>query len=503
MSEGGIPSELPKGWARIRLGDILARIEAGKSYKCEPRPASAEEWGVIKVSAMTWGDFDEDENKAVPAGFPFNPDYEIRSGDILLSRANTAAYVGASVLVRKCRPRLLLSDKSLRLVPVEGVDRDWLAYLISSPVIRSQISERATGTKDSMRNISQGALAELECLLPPLEEQRRIVAALEEQMSRLDAAEDNAAEARRKLLAYKASRELEIVPSPEAGTAEQTLPEGWRMVCLSDISYSSGYGTSTKCSYDGSGSPVLRIPNIQGGSIDTTDLKYALDAELDLNTYKVRAGDLLVVRTNGSRDLIGRVAVSHEDSDYAFASYLIRFRLKTEDASPDWVAKVLSTRPWRRIIEAAAASTAGQYNLNLKNLGSLPIPLPSLQQQHSLTAALGEIDESVRRLANAVDDASLKGDVLRRSLLAEAFAGRLVPQDPTDEPADALLDRIRAEREAAGATKSLRRSPRRTPAQRKRTPDTAPVPDAPPPPPADTSALATATQPTLDLEIPS
>ncbi|WP_149828582.1 hypothetical protein [Streptomyces tailanensis] len=82
MSEGGIPSELPEGWVRVRLGDILARIEAGKSYKCEPRPASAEEWGVIKVSAMTWGEFDEGENKAVPAEFPFNPEYEIRPGDV-------------------------------------------------------------------------------------------------------------------------------------------------------------------------------------------------------------------------------------------------------------------------------------------------------------------------------------------------------------------------------------------------------------------------------------
>ncbi|MFJ2951850.1 restriction endonuclease subunit S [Streptomyces sp. NPDC087226] len=503
MSEGGIPSEVPKGWARVRLGDILARIEAGKSYKCEPRPASTEEWGVIKVSAMTWGDFDEGENKAVPAGFPFNPDYEIRPGDILLSRANTAAYVGASVLVRQCRPRLLLSDKSLRIVPAEGVDREWLAYLLSSPVIRSQISERATGTKDSMRNISQGALGELACLLPPVEEQRRIVAALEEQLSRLDAAESTASQVLKKLLVYKASRELEIVPSPESGTADQELAEGWRMVRLSDISHSSGYGTSTKCGYDGDGSAVLRIPNIQSGSIDTADLKYALDADLDLSAYKVKSGDLLVVRTNGSRDLIGRVAVSHEDTEFAFASYLIRFMIESEGVSPDWVAKVLSTRPWRRLIEAAAASTAGQYNLNLKKLGSLPIPLPPLEQQRSMIAMLDEIDESVRRLASAVGDISLKGNALRRSLLVEAFAGRLVPQDFADEPAEALLAHVHAERGVARASKSRRRGPRRAPAQQKRRLDTAPAPDAPPPPQADAPTLATATQPTLDLEMPS
>jgi type I restriction enzyme S subunit len=112
-------------------------------------------------------------------------------------------------------------------------------------------------------------------------------------------------------------------------------------------------------------------------------------------------------------------------------------------------------------------------------------------------------DAVVSRLEVEIAKGESRSERLRRSLLAKAFAGRLVPQDPSDEPADSLLARIRAVRETAGAAKSRRRSPRRTPAQRKRTPDNAPSSDAPPPPSAGVPASATAIQPTLDMEIPS
>ena len=107
----GSHCSLPPGWARVRLADLLDRIEAGKSFECLTRRANPDEWGIIKVSAMTWGTFDEDENKAVPPGKSIDPRYEIRPGDILLSRANTVDLVGATVLVRNCRPRLLMSEQ--------------------------------------------------------------------------------------------------------------------------------------------------------------------------------------------------------------------------------------------------------------------------------------------------------------------------------------------------------------------------------------------------------
>lgn len=172
--------QLPSGWSWGSLGDVLEDIEAGKSFRCEARPAAVDEWGVIKVSAMTWGEFRGHENKALPSTRIPDEKYEIHTGDILVSRANTEDYVGAPVLVGSCRPRLLLSDKSLRLKPLPGVDRGWLIHALASPLVRSEISARATGTKDSMRNISQKSLRAIRIPIPPTQDQRAIAAEIAE-----------------------------------------------------------------------------------------------------------------------------------------------------------------------------------------------------------------------------------------------------------------------------------------------------------------------------------
>lgn len=148
----------PNGRSTVPLGQLIDGIDAGKSAGGSAPPAGRDEWGVIKVSAMTWGEFRPDENKRVAPEF-VHPRYEIRSGDLLVSRANTTEYVGASVMVRAVRPKLLLSDKSLRLHPRPGIRRDWLWRVLQSLSVRRQISAAATGTKDSMRNISQANLA--------------------------------------------------------------------------------------------------------------------------------------------------------------------------------------------------------------------------------------------------------------------------------------------------------------------------------------------------------
>lgn len=159
----------------VPLSELVERIETGKSL-AGTAPASDDEWGVIKVSAMTWGAFRPEENKRIPDA-QANPAYEIHEGDVLVSRANTSAYVGASVLVGKVRPRLLLSDKSLRLVPRSGVDAAWLNEVLQAPRTRQQISALATGTKDSMRNVSQRALLSVAVPDTPSAQQFQVLSA--------------------------------------------------------------------------------------------------------------------------------------------------------------------------------------------------------------------------------------------------------------------------------------------------------------------------------------
>lgn len=162
-----------RGDDTVALGDLLRGIQAGRSFGGSAPPAKEDEWGIIKVSAMTWGEFRPKENKAIPRS-QANPDFEIMPGDLLVSRANTSEYVGAPVLVGPVRRQLLLSDKSLRLLPRSGVHAEWLWRALQAPSARRQISSAATGTKDSMRNISQKSLMNIRLPRVELDAQRKL-----------------------------------------------------------------------------------------------------------------------------------------------------------------------------------------------------------------------------------------------------------------------------------------------------------------------------------------
>jgi type I restriction enzyme S subunit len=179
----GLP-ELPRGWTWAALGQLLKRIDAGRSPRAQNRPAQNGEFGVLKVSAVSWGRFLPGENKALRPGDALGDAPTPRAGDLLISRANTAELVGAAVLVDRDYPDLMLSDKTLRLVPAsEQVSRPCLLYALTSPLARRYFARQATGTSDSMRNLSQAKLRATPIPLPPLAEQHRVAAEVEQRLS--------------------------------------------------------------------------------------------------------------------------------------------------------------------------------------------------------------------------------------------------------------------------------------------------------------------------------
>jgi type I restriction enzyme, S subunit len=169
-----IGSDVGIDW--IPLDAYVARIESGKSPATEGRRATEDEWAVLKVGAVSFGVFDERENKALPASFTPLPAFEVRAGDFLLSRANTSDLVGACAVVSRTRPKLMLSDKIFRFVFREPrrVDLFYLDKVLKSPALREQIVRCATGTSPTMKNISKEKVLALR--IPPhsLTEQRRL-----------------------------------------------------------------------------------------------------------------------------------------------------------------------------------------------------------------------------------------------------------------------------------------------------------------------------------------
>ena len=168
------------------LTDVLLDIQAGKSFQTSEVLARPDELGVLRVSAVTWSEFRAEEAKALMDTYEPEESHKIRKGDLLISRANTKEFVGAVVLVGRDYPFRLLSDKTLRLVVNEDrVCKEYLLFALRSPKARGHIERLATGTSDSMRNISQGVIKSIPFHLPKLAEQRQIAACLKAQLAEI------------------------------------------------------------------------------------------------------------------------------------------------------------------------------------------------------------------------------------------------------------------------------------------------------------------------------
>jgi type I restriction enzyme S subunit len=167
---------------------LLHGVEAGRSFTADGRAPVGDEVGIVKVSAVTWGAYDEGEAKAVREPERVNPAFFVKRGDLLFSRANTIELVGAAVIAERVERRTMLSDKILRLKMPEELRR-WVLWVLRSRHGRSQIEALATGNQASMRNIGQDRIRVIAVPFPPLQEQHRIVAEVDRRLSVLDALE--------------------------------------------------------------------------------------------------------------------------------------------------------------------------------------------------------------------------------------------------------------------------------------------------------------------------
>ncbi len=441
-----------------------------------------------------WAKFAEVANVASdlvdPGTWPLAPHIapnHIESGTGRLAGVTTVADDGVAspkhrfragqVLYSKIRPYLAKATIppydglcSADMYPIDSriSERFLLYWMLSDSFTEAAAAHQG---RSVLPKINQVALNGLPVPIAPLAEQERIVIAIEEAFSKLDAGEAGLRTVRQLLkrtrdailaaaaTGYLVRKDPADTPAAklladtgiegvEPPDAAPSIPAGWAWCRLRSLAHDAGYGTSVKCGYEEAGVGVLRIPNIQGGALDLDDLKRApSDASIG-DHLLLSTGDMLVVRTNGSRDLIGRVAPVTRETGHSFASYLIRYRTRPELVRVEYLALVLAAPWWRRRLESAAASSAGQYNLSLRKLDPLPIVLPPLNEQARI---LGEVERQmsfIEACERSVDHGLEVSAALRRSVLKAAFEGRLAPQDPTDEPASVLLDRIRAERAA-------------------------------------------------------
>lgn len=181
-----------ESWTHNPWGNFIVSVEAGKNWSAEGRPPEDGEFGVVKVSAVTWGEFDELESKTCTLKEQWNEKTQIHIGDFLFSRANTLQLVGNCVIVKSIGRRLMLSDKILRFRFDKSVIPEYILYFTRSNLYREQIEQLASGNQDGMRNVSQKNMKLIEFYVPSLPEQKEIVCMLDNLLSKNQQAKEAA-----------------------------------------------------------------------------------------------------------------------------------------------------------------------------------------------------------------------------------------------------------------------------------------------------------------------
>jgi type I restriction enzyme S subunit len=487
-----MPKKLPKGWVKTTLGDLVepSRERASPLEYPDTRYVGLEH---IEPHSM----------KLVDHGYA----RDVRSSSVRFSKGDVLYGKMRPYLNKVWLAEFdgLCSAEFLVFKQHDGLNSQFLATRLNSDDFVSFANGQVSGERP---RVDFEKLSLFRIHLPPLAEQERIVVKLTAAFSRVDRAETAARRARERLARYRGAvlasavsgeltrawrvtevardtgeillqrllvarrgrwEEAELRRFDAAAKTpkddkwklryrEPTLPktEGlpeeptrWAWISIDQLSWNSSYGTSVKCTYEGKGPAVLRIPNIRNRTVDFSDLKFATSSNHFKDENFVAPGDLLLIRTNGSKDLIGRIAIVKQNPPRkcSFASYLIRFRLVGEGTIWSWISLAWDSNMLRSGIESRAATTAGQYNVSLSGLADLAVPLPPIDEQTEIVREVERRMSAANRLEASLEQQLIRARATRQSLLHEAFSGRLVPQDSKDEPASVLLKNIRAARQ--------------------------------------------------------
>jgi type I restriction enzyme S subunit len=376
------------------------------------------------------------------------------------------------------------------IIPSRSCETTWLFIVLSA----IDFSSYQSGT--SVPSVNQSALGEIEVFLPPLAEQKRIVAKVDELMGICDAleAQQQERELRKSVLVRSSLSRFAEAPTPEnlgylfhksydippselrksiltlaiqgklvpqdpndetarhiveklaitrmqytpakhvKNTAKlcdaddnryiYDIPSSWTWCRFGDLVLDFRYGTSRKCDRNSGGVPVLRIPNIQNGRVDSTDLKFTSMPSAEFAELRLQADDILLVRSNGSEALVGKSAVvCSEDERFAYAGYLVRARIPKKEVFSKYLHVALSARVVRDQIEGPIRTTSGVKNINTKELSNLALPLPPLAEQHRIVAKVDQLMALVDELERQQDASRENATTLLDAIVQEMTSG--------------------------------------------------------------------------------
>ncbi len=432
ISADEIPFDIPETWTWIRLGNIVSvlggkRIPAG-------RQLTQENTGhiYIRVSDMKSDSIDMERLMYVPEDiYPTISRYIINKEDLYITVAGTIGRVG---MIPPELDGANLTENADRLV-FRGVDKSWLLQCLKSSVVQTQIVDATT--KVGQPKLAIKRIQDMVIPLPPLAEQKRMVAKIEELLPLIDcyeqawikledfnkrfpedmqksilqmaiqgklvpqdASEGTGEELYRQIQAekqalIKAGKIKKEKPLPEIAEDEIPfeIPESWKWVRWGDLSESIQYGYNAPAQENGR-IRMVRISDIQNSRVLWETVPYCEISEQEIPTYLLAPNDILFARTGGT---VGKsYLVKNVPEEAIYAGYLIRTRYSSQ-LCPEYMKYFMNSQLYWNQLRSGTIATA-QPNCNGKTLSKMILPLPSLSEQKRIVAKLEEILPLCERL---------------------------------------------------------------------------------------------------------
>jgi len=495
MDERNNLPQLPKGWTWTRLGDILDRVE-----KTDPRIRSEKEFDYLDIASI-----DNTQQKITNPKKYFGKDAPSRArqvvkvGDILFSTVRT--YLKNIAVVPSAYDGQIASTGFCVIRPSGGINSTLYFLLAQTNDFLNPLNELQRGT--SYPAVRDSDVFSQFVPVPPLPEQRRIVAKIEELFSDLDAGIAALKETQAQLKRYRqavlkaavegkltaewrvqnaskiepASELLERIRAERAKNANGkakalprvdatelgALPEGWCWVNVADIGevVTGTTPSKSKAKYYGSDFPFFKPADLNAGY-------YVRNATDNLSMKGIQEARLLPPRSilvTCIGATIGKIGFSRIGGA---SNQQINAIIPYKNVLPEFIYFVSISPQFQKSILVNASATTLPI-LNKGKFETLPVPIPSSAEQQQIVAEVERRLSVADEVERTVDASLRQAERLQQSILKRAFAGKLVPQDPNDEPAERLVERIRAARDLTGITKSVRSGKHRaTQSQRKK-----------------------------------
>ena len=334
----------------------------------------------------------------------------LQTGTVLFSSRATIGKIGIA-----SRP-VATNQGFANFTPGSGVHSKYLAYALQH--FTPQIAALAGST--TFKEVSRGAFRKFRIPLPTLSEQQRCVEILDE----VNVLRRKSAEAKEKAQHILPALFIKMFGDPA------TNPMGWKTGILGDVLSETQYGISTKSDADGTGTPILRMNNIDVcGRVDLSNLKYVVLDKTTLEKYRLASGDILFNRTN-SKELVGKTGLWRGEMEAVPASYLIRIRVNQERADPEFIWTLMNSRFMKQALFDKARRAIGMANINARELRSLPIVIPDIGGQEKFgqfsrnvldqVECLGETDRFIKRLTQVLMHRAFSGNLTAKWRKAHA-----------------------------------------------------------------------------------